>query len=60
MKMWFPNKPQWVTLWAVLVLANGLWFVSSTSDNVLPPITFIIVSGLFIVWMIEGRRHNNP
>ena len=63
MKMWFPNRLQWIMLWLGLTVSFLLWpFYPLDSWNA-PGIRgregyilFIAIAVIFIVWMIQGRK----
>ena len=56
MKMWFPNKAQWVVMWIGLVLVFALWGEDRSNSAVPFTAVFMAIAIVFIVWMLEGRR----
>jgi len=64
MKMWFPNKAQWVVMWIGLIIAGivGLSIGEDAYQNiegaigVIFGVIWVVVATALVVWMIEGRR----
>jgi len=52
MKMWFPNKPQWIVIWVGFVLAS----ICLSDEYERSWGVFAAVATIFVVWMLEGRR----
>lgn len=57
MKMWFPNRIQWIVMWLGLA-ASFLLFTSPSSSDRITGI-FLLIATVFIVWMIEGYRRKS-
>jgi uncharacterized membrane protein YqjE len=64
MKIWFPNKAQWIVMWIGLILVFAAWGTDRSGSQVPPQAVFVAIATVFILWMLEGRRrkssHKDP
>jgi hypothetical protein len=53
-KMWFPDRWQWIALWSGLLLVYA-----ALDNNEEETALFFAIGAVFLVWMLESRRRKN-
>jgi len=59
MKMWFPDKAQWIVMWLGLILVFLSWGLDRSTGQAPLQVVFGAIAVIFIVWMLEARRRKS-